>query len=95
MVSRRTAIGKVHMYMLDGIDTQFTSKWTSPDIVKEKYKVHLRIQSECGKIWTIKTPNTDTFQAAEHNIETNLILLVYKHYLYKTKKSKILNFCWS
>ena len=27
----------------------------------EKYGVSLRIQSECGKIWTRKTPNTDIF----------------------------------
>ena len=29
----------------------------------EKYSASLRIQSKCGKIWTRKTPNTDTFQA--------------------------------
>ena len=29
----------------------------------ERYGVSLRIQSECGKIWTRKTPNTDTFHA--------------------------------
>ena len=29
----------------------------------EKYGVSLRIQSECGKIRTRKTPNTDTFHA--------------------------------
>ena len=28
-----------------------------------RYFVSLRIQSECGKIRTRKTPNTDTFQA--------------------------------
>ena len=27
----------------------------------ESYGVSLRIQSECGKMWTRKTPNTDTF----------------------------------
>ena len=27
----------------------------------ERYGVHLRIQSECMKMWTRKTPNTDTF----------------------------------
>ena len=26
----------------------------------ERYGVSLRIQSECGKLWTKKTPNTDT-----------------------------------
>ena len=29
----------------------------------ERYRVSLRIQSECGKIRTRKTPNTDTFYA--------------------------------
>ena len=29
----------------------------------EKYSVSLLIQSECGKIRTRKTPNTDTFHA--------------------------------
>ena len=29
----------------------------------ERYSVSLRIQSECGKIRTKKTPNTDTFHA--------------------------------
>ena len=29
----------------------------------ERYGVSLRIQSECGKILTRKTPNTDTFHA--------------------------------
>ena len=28
LIFRRTAIEEVHMYTLDGIDTQFTSKWT-------------------------------------------------------------------
>ena len=39
----------------------------------EKYSVSLRIQSECGKIWTRITPNTDTFYAAKTN-SNNLIV---------------------
>ena len=35
---------------------------------KERYSVSLRIQSECGKIQTRKTPNTDTFLAVFHRI---------------------------
>ena len=31
----------------------------------ERYSVSLRIQSECGKIRTRKTPNTDTLHAAK------------------------------
>ena len=29
----------------------------------ERYSLSLSIQSECGKIWTRQTPNTNTFQA--------------------------------
>ena len=32
---------------------------------KEIYKVNLRIQSECGKMHTRKTPNTDNFHAVQ------------------------------
>ena len=32
----------------------------------ERYSVSLRIQSECGKILTKKTPNTDTLHAMYH-----------------------------
>ena len=28
-----------------------------------KYGVSLRIQSKCGKLWTRRAPNKDTFQA--------------------------------
>ena len=30
---------------------------------KERYSLCLCIQSKCGKIWTRKTPNTDTYHA--------------------------------
>ena len=36
----------------------------------ERYRVSVRIQFECGKIWTRKTPKTDTFHAVkptQHN----------------------------
>ena len=36
---------------------------------KERYEVSLRIQSECRKIWTRKTPNTDTFYAVRGSVE--------------------------
>ena len=32
-------------------------------LITERYGVSLRIQSECGKIRTRKTPNTDIFHA--------------------------------
>ena len=39
---------------------------------KERYSVSLRIQSECGKIQTRKTPNADTFQAVLWSNITNI-----------------------
>ena len=36
----------------------------------EKCNLSLSIQSECGKIWIRKTPNTDTFHAVTRNITT-------------------------
>ena len=38
----------------------------------ERYGVSHRIQSECGKIWTRKTPNTDTFDAVRCRDTNNL-----------------------
>ena len=38
----------------------------------ERYGVSLRIHSECGKIRTRKTPNTDTF----HAVYVKVLLLV-------------------
>ena len=32
----------------------------------KRYKVSLRNQSKCGKIWTKKTPNTDTFHEVKN-----------------------------
>ena len=32
--------------------------------------ISLRIQSECGKMWTRITPNTDTFYAVLHSVGT-------------------------
>ena len=42
-------------------------EWIMPLI----YSVNLRIQSECGKIWTRKTPNTDTFYAVAGSCKIN------------------------
>ena len=40
----------------------------------ERYSVSLRIQSECGKIQTRITPDTDTFQAVTCNCENGKCL---------------------
>ena len=66
----------------------------------ERYGVSLRIQSECGKIRTRKTPNTDTFYAALkfaiHNksqaryhrrVSRNFLKATYFHW-------KKINFCF-
>ena len=37
LVCWKTGIEGAHMVMLDGIDTQFTSKWIGSDIVQENY----------------------------------------------------------
>ena len=39
----------------------------------ESYSVSLRIQSEFGKIWTRKTPNTNIFHAVGVNNKTNML----------------------
>ena len=47
----------------------------------EKYAVSLRVQSECGKIRTRKTPNTDIFHA---------VSLYYKRTLTETVEIEVL-----
>ena len=45
----------------------------------EIYGVNLRIQSECGKIWTRKTPNTDTFHAVYRiHIMENCFVFIFE-----------------
>ena len=41
----------------------FWSVFPLLELIKERSWVSLRIQYKRGKIWTRKTPNTDTFQA--------------------------------
>ena len=43
----------------------------------ERYGISLRIQSECGKIRTKKTPNKDTFHAVADNCIIDKILGEY------------------
>ena len=38
----------------------------------ERYGIFLPIQTECSKIWTRKTPNTDAFQAATSSLNFSL-----------------------
>ena len=42
----------------------------------KRYSVSLRIQSECGKIRTRKTPNTDTFHSVHSNSKKYNLFLV-------------------
>ena len=45
LVSWKTAIEEAHVFTVDWIDIQFTSKWTGPDSVKENLKTNLLIMS--------------------------------------------------
>ena len=38
----------------------------------ERYSLSLSIQSECGKIWTRQTPNTNTFQAVIETVTKDM-----------------------
>ena len=54
----------------------------------QRYSVSLHIQSECRKMWTRITPNTNTFHAViAKNEETFGILLFY--YIQKTNKLSV------
>ena len=46
----------------------FSRFWTETEI----YRVSFYIQSECGKMLTAKTPNTDTFSAVYHFVESGI-----------------------
>ena len=46
----------------------------------EKYSVSLRIQSECGKIWSRKTPNTNIFHAVQVLIEAEKNVMFLRIY---------------
>ena len=50
----------------------FWSVFSAFGLNTERYSVSLRIQSECGKIGTRITPNTDTFYAV-NVMESSLI----------------------
>ena len=41
----------------------FWSVFSALGLNMENYRINLHIQSECGKVWTRKTSNTDTFHA--------------------------------
>ena len=47
----------------------------------EGYSVSLRIQSECGKMWTRITPNAYTFYAVYMTILFIKLLIVFPHNL--------------
>ena len=47
----------------------FWSVFSRIGLNTERYGVSFRIQSECGKIQTRITPNTDTFHADEKSLE--------------------------
>ena len=51
----------------------------------EIYSVNLRIQSECGKIRTRKTPNTDNFHAVKY------IIVFSKTFIIPKKQDKLMS----
>ena len=53
----------------------------------EKYSVSLRIQSKCGKIWTRKTPNTDTSHAVLVNLFCSHVALHEEIFFKQCSKS--------
>ena len=57
----------------------------------ERYSVSLRIQSECGKMRTRKTPNTDTFHVAvgEGKGVLKTLSTIYVGTFYKMPTAKI------
>ena len=60
----------------------------------ERYSVSLRIQSECGKMWTRINPNTDTFHAVSSNENEvirailNLFTIFLRKDFVRTKSTK-------
>ena len=48
-------------------------------LTKEIYSVNIRIQSQCGKIRTRKTPDTDTFYA----VVLRTLRKIYENFLVK------------
>ena len=55
----------------------------------ERYGVSLCIQSECGKIWTRKTPHLDTFRAIENFITCVVSLILDIFFIISIKEIHI------
>ena len=58
-----TIIRNLHCVKSAGIRSYSGPHFPAFGLNTERYKVSLRIQSECGKMRTRITPNTDTFHA--------------------------------
>ena len=57
----------------------------------ESYSVNIRIRCKCGKIWTRKSPNTDTFYAVNYFTIINFLLQnPMKCYLSVSHDSKLI-----
>ena len=57
----------------------------------KRYGLSLLIQSECGKIRTRKTPNTDTFHAVILNRKLENIYCLFPENIYRIKMSLLIN----
>ena len=53
--------------------------WSAFSLIWTEYSVHLRIQSECGKIRTRITPNTDIFHALQLKAVRYFYFLISKN----------------
>ena len=63
--AKRNSLYKIHCYSLSvySISLRIQSVYSVSLRIQSMYAVSLLIQTKCGKIWTRKNPNTDTFYA--------------------------------
>ena len=60
-----------------------------PWYLAEKYGVSLHIQSECGKIQTRKTPNTDIFYAVSVSGPIKLVMPTFHQFVKRALESPV------
>ena len=80
----------IQSHCIKGVRIRSFSGWYSPafGLNMEVYSVNLCIQSECGKIRSRKTPNTDTFHALSATFLYTHPMFIFSGNLYIAFKSK-------
>ena len=73
---------------------QWLIKWCKTNVqdLPQQCMYSVRIQFKCGKIWTRKTSNTDTFQIVQANLHCNgrsSLTLTYNHLSVSMKQIQI------